>query len=157
MNRILALIAIAAVAVVGIAIMGTCSPYREWDNEHKLYDWNWNLHCLATYDARGLPPGLLLQRVDWTITGARKSGGIEECVHRYMERWAGLPEAGIPPSELPVKDTFTIDDGYTWVGCYGSELCPPRDWVTGPPFTASCTITTTDGKSYTRSFTLVRT
>lgn len=140
-----------------ISVIGSYSPNRVWKDNLKLYDWYWNLRVVTNYDASHLPPGVLLQKVSWTITGTLQDGRTKDVVSQYMERWAGLPEAGIPPSELPVKDTSTIDDGYTWVGCYGSELCPPRDWVTGPPFTASCTITTTDGNSYTRSFTLVRT
>lgn len=144
-------------APVSITITGTCSPYRFWDNTNKFYDWNWNLHSVTTYDATHLPPGVLVQRVDWTITGTRKGGGTKECVHRYSERWEGMPDYGIPPSELPVTDTYTIDDGYTWVGCpyYGPDLCPPEDRSTGTPFTASCTVTTTDGKSYTKSVELV--
>ncbi|MEN6518868.1 MAG: hypothetical protein ABFC38_11950 [Methanospirillum sp.] len=142
---------------VSITIMGTCSPYRFWDNTNKLYDWNWNLHSVTTYDATCLPPGVLLQRVDWTITGTRNGGGTRECVHQYSERWAGMPDYGIPPTELPVTDTYAIDDGYTWVGCpyYGPDICPPEDRSTGTPFTASCTITTTDGNSYTKTVPLV--
>ena len=140
-----------------IFVVGSYSPSSTWNNDLKLYEWHWNLRSVTRYDASHLPPGVLLQKVSWSITGTLQDGRTRQCVDRYMERWAGLPEAGIPPSELPVTDTTTIDDGYTWVGCYGSELCPPSDWVTGPPFVASCTITTTDGNSYSKTFQLVRT
>ncbi|MGD9937395.1 MAG: hypothetical protein AB7S61_07980 [Methanoregulaceae archaeon] len=201
MNRIQLLIALAAVAIVGIGIslllpgfqggpltgsivpmttnppitffhtptpkpippfitvVGSYSPNRVWKDDLKLYDWYFNLNSVSTYDASHLPPGVLLQKVSWSITGTMQDGSTRQCVSQYMERWTGLPEAGIPPTELPLTDAHTITDGYTRVGCsyYGPDLCPPDDWNPGPPFTASCVITTTDGNSYSKSFTLVRT
>jgi len=140
-----------------IMVTGSYSPSRVWNDDLKLYDWYWNLHSVTAYDASHLPPGVMLQKVSWSITGTLQDGRTTQRVSQYMERWEGLPAAGIPPSELPLTGSHTIDDGYTWVGCYGPDLCSPDEWVTGPPFTATCTITTTDGNSYARTVPLIRT
>ncbi|NLX49157.1 MAG: hypothetical protein GXY82_04655 [Methanospirillum sp.] len=139
---------------VSIMVTGSYSPYRTWNNDIKAYDWYWNLHSVNTYDATHLPPGVVLQRVSWTITGTLGIGGTRTCVNRYIQRFEGLPELDLAPQELALTGSATIDDGYS-VGCYGPDLCPPDDWCAGPPFTATCTITTKDGMTYTRSAELV--
>ncbi|MEN6342990.1 MAG: hypothetical protein ABFC89_10600 [Methanospirillum sp.] len=198
MNRTLLLIAIAAIAIVGIGVglllpglqgglltgsivpmttippmtnkltptpvppvvitvAGSYSPYRKWNDNVGAYDWYWNLQSVNTYDATRLPAGVVVQKAAWTITGTLDDGRTTARVSQYSERWAGFPDYGIPPQELPVTDSYTINDGYTWIGCYGPDLCPSSEWVNRPPFTASCTVTATDGTSYTRSFSLLRT
>lgn len=142
---------------VVITVTGSYSPYRTWNDNVHVNDWYWNLHSVNTYDASHLPPGVVLQKVSWWITGTLQDGRTTTRVSQYSERWEGVPECGIPAKELPVTDSYTINDGYTWVGCYGNTLCPASEWTTGPPFTAGCTITTTDGNSYSQTFPLVRT
>lgn len=137
-----------------ITVTGSYSPYRVWNNDIKVYDWYWNLHSVNTYDATHLPPGVVLQRVSWTITGTLDIGGTRTCLSQYTERFPGWPALGLAPQELALTDTTTINDGYAWLGCYSPDLCPADDWVTGPPFTASCTLTTTDGGSYSASAVL---
>lgn len=141
---------------VAITVAGTYSPYRTWNDNVKAYDWYWNLHSANTYEATHLPAGVALQKVAWTITGTLEDGRTTTRVSRYSERFAGWPEAGLPPQELALAGSYAIDDGFSWAGCYGPDLCPASEWVTGPPFTASCTVTTTDGRTFTRSAELVR-
>jgi len=125
---------------------GTYSAYRVYDG---WYYWYWNLHMVATWDASHLPPGVLLQRITWSITG---NGGSSQLVYQSIQR---IPaEFGFPASELPVVSSETIDDGYTFTGCISPTLCPSDSWLVGPPFTGSLTITTTDGNSYTTTTTL---
>ncbi|MEN6342652.1 MAG: hypothetical protein ABFC89_08850 [Methanospirillum sp.] len=134
-----------------ITVSGSYSPYRTWNDDLKVYDWYWNLHSVYTYDASHLPPGVVLQTVSWWITGTLDDGRTTTRFDQYTQRFPGFPEYGLPPQELALTGTRTVNDGYTWVGCYGDNLCPASEWVTGPPFTAGCTITTTDGNSYTGS------
>jgi hypothetical protein len=139
-----------------ITVTGSYSPYRVWNNDIKVYDWYWNLHSVNTYDASHLPPGVVLQRVTWWITGTLEDGRTTMRVNQYTERWDGWPEFGFPPQELALTNSYTINDGYSWAGCYSPELCPADTWVEGPPFTAGCTLTTTDGGSYTASTVLTQ-
>ncbi len=133
-----------------ITVTGSYSPYRTWSSSLGSYDWNWNLHSTTNYDASHLPSGVVLQKVTWWITGMLADGRTTTCVSQEQVRWEGVP-GYFPPQELPVTQTYAMNDGYTWVGCYGPDLCPASEFVTGPPFMAGCTITTTDGNSYTRS------
>jgi len=137
-----------------ITVTGSYSPYRVWNDDIKVYDWYWSLYSVTTYDASHLLPGVLLQRVSWSITGRLDDGRTTELVGQYMERFPGWPEFGIPPSELPLTDSHTINDGYAWLGCYSPTICPSNTWVEGPPFIASSTITTTDGNSFTTTIQL---
>jgi hypothetical protein len=142
---------------VVITVTGSYSPYRTWNDNVKSYDWYWNLHSVNTYDATHLPAGVVLQKVEWWITGTLDDGRTTTCVHQYKVRSDGFPDYGFPPTELPLTGSNAVNDGYTWVGCYGPDLCPSSEWVTGPPFTASCTVTTTDGNTYTKSVPMTRT
>jgi hypothetical protein len=128
-----------------MTVTGSYSPYSVFDG---WYYWYWNLHLVATWDASHLPPGVLLQRITWSITG---SNG-DNVVYQYTERRPAEPWS--PAHELPVVSSENVDDGYTFIGCIGPDLCPSDAWLVGPPFTGSLTITTTDGNSYTTTTTL---
>lgn len=136
-----------------MTVTGTYSPYVK-DRDAQLYDWNLNLHMVVSWDASHLPPGVLLQRISWSIIGSKGDGTTPELVGQYILRSPGFPDYGIPPSELPVVSGKTIDDGYTWLGYYGSTIGPSNTWVVKPPFIGSLTIRTTDGNSYTKTVTL---
>ena len=131
-----------------ITVTGTYSPYRVFDG---WYYWYWNLHMVTTWDASNLPAGVELQRISWSIYGTTY-GRTDQLVYRYTERRPA--EFGFPAYELPVVSSDTINDGYTDIGCISPDLCPSDTWATGPLFTGSCTITTTDGNSYTTTTTL---
>ena len=141
---------------VVVTVAGSFSPYRKWNDNVKAYDWYWNLHSVNTYEATHLPAGVGLQKVAWTIAGTLDDGRTTTRVSQSVERFPGWPEAGIPPQELALAGSYAVNDEFSWVGCYGPDLCPSSEWVIGPPFTASCTVTTTDGTTYTRSAERVR-
>jgi hypothetical protein len=136
-----------------ITITGSYAPVKKWNNDLKLYEWNWNLHSVTTYDASHLASGVKLEKVSWTITGTLQDGRSSTRVSRFMQRSEGLP-GYYPPTELAAIYTNTIDDTYTWIGCYGPDLCPSSEWIIVPPFTAECTITTTDGSTYPGTYQL---
>jgi len=133
-----------------MSVEGSYSPYRVWNDNIKVYDWYWNLHYDATWDASDLPPGVLMQRIDWFIDGSLGAWGTYQAVHVYEVRFAGIP-GFLPPQELPRVSTFSWNDGYSWLGCYAPDLdmCPADEWVQNPPFTARITLTTIDGNTYT--------
>ena len=137
-----------------ITVTGSYSPYRVWNNDIKVYDWYWNLHSVDSYDATHLPPGVVLQQVSWWITGTLDDGRTTSLFSQYTQRFPGWPEFGIPPQEIALTGSRAIDDGYAWLGCYSPDICPAQEWVEGPPFTAGCTLTTTDGGSYSTSVVL---
>ncbi len=134
-----------------MTVTGTYSPYPV-DETGGVYDWYLNLHMVVTWDASHLPPGVLLERISWSINGSKGDGTRPELVGQYISRYPGSP--GIPPHELPVVSGETIDDGYTWLGYYGETIGPSYTWKRQPPFIGSLTITTTDGISYIKSVTL---
>lgn len=134
-----------------ITVTGTVTPYRSLNSNLNLYEWCWHLHSVITYDASHLPPGVGLQQVAWTIAGTLPDGRTHLCVSNFMlrsENW-----------ELPVTDTITVDEGFRdFCIMYGGpqmELCPASRMYPGPPFTATCTLTTTTGSTYTQSAQLV--
>ncbi len=139
---------------VVITVDGSYSPYQSWNNDDG-YVWYWDLHSVTTHDASNLPPGIVLQKVEWTITGTLEGGRTTTLVDHYMERSEGMP-GYFPPRELQVTYTNDINDRGTQIGCHGTDLCPSSAWMIRPPFRARCTITTTDGFTYTRSVELVR-
>ena len=126
-----------------IEIAGLYSPYLKEDSWGRDV-WHWKLYCMMAYDATCLPEGVRLQKVEWSMTGARYDGGTEVCYHRYT----------IDP---PMTDSYTCLSDDTRVGCdsCGPPLCPSAEWTVRPPFTASCTLTTTDGTTYTKSVELI--
>ncbi len=136
-----------------MTVMGTYSPYRVW-KDAQVYDWYMNLHMVVTWDASHLPPGVLLERVSWSITGSLGGNRTTTRVAGDKVRIPAHPEYGTPAYELPVISSETIDDGYTWLGYYGETLGPSDTWVVKPPFIGSLTIRTTDGNSYTKTVTL---
>lgn len=137
---------------VVIWVDGSYSPYRSWNSDNG-YVWYWDFHSVTTHDASNLPPGVVLQKVEWTITGTLEGGRTTLLVNHYMERYEGIPGYSAP-RELPVTYTNDINDRGTQIGCHGTELCPSSAWMIRPPFRARCTITTTDGFTYTRSVEL---
>jgi len=134
-----------------MTVAGSYSPYRVWNDNIKVYDWYWNLHYDATWDASHLPPGVVLQRIDWFIDGSLGTWGTYRAKHMYQVRFPGWPDLGLPPQELPVVSGNSMNDGYSWLGCYAPDLdmCPADEWVQNPPFTAGITLTTIDGNTYT--------
>ena len=132
-----------------MTVSGTYEPYRVGDGYFESYNWYWNLHYDSTWDASRLPPGVVLQRIDWYIDGSWWMGGTYQALHVYEVRSPGYP--GLPPQELPLVSTFSWDDGYSWIGCHEEDLglCPTNEWARSPPFTARIILTTTDGNTYT--------
>lgn len=132
---------------VSITMLGTCSPYKRTIDQMGRYEWCWNLHSVAAYDATRLPPGVQVDTVHRTITAARYDGGTKLCSSSYIQSVGGLP----------ATDSYTIDDLDTPVGCnvVNGDFCPSTEWIFGPPFIATCTVTTTDGTSYTESIELM--
>ena len=147
-----------------MTVSGSYSPYREWNSEWGWYDWYWNLNYHATYDASHLPPGVVLQRVSWSIIGMYddwmtpwEDNIPHTCLSQYSQRtdaWLGFPAI-----ELPITNSYSINANWESIGCTtcalcGDEVCPEEEWDLGPPFTAIITITTTDGNSYTTTATM---
>jgi hypothetical protein len=133
-----------------MTVSGTYAPYRVWNDDIKVYDWYWNLHYDSTWDASHLPPEVVLQRIDWFMDGSLGNWGTYQAAHVYQQRYPGWP-GYFPPQELPLVSGHSMNDGYSWLGCYAPDLdmCPANEWVQGPPFTAGITLTTIDGNTYT--------
>jgi hypothetical protein len=101
-----------------------------------------------------MPPGVLLDKVSWGVTGTLQDGRTTSLVSQYTQRFPGYPPLGLPPQELALAGSHIVNDGYAWLGCYNTEICPATEWVEGPPFRAWCSITTTDGGAYSTTVEL---
>lgn len=147
MTRVITTAPTPALPNVSITLTGTYVPYQRTIDQHGNYNWVWKVHSVAAYDATRLPTGVYVDVVHHAVTATRiRDGTAIPCDSTYLTS----------SQPLPATDSHTIDDQDLDVGCYAEDddFCPSTEWITGPPFVATCTVWTSDGAAYTETIEL---